>query len=124
MLCALESETSASSAALRQKYQARLQSGELQSTSPGAIPESMTGSLQRRIVDAQRKALMDLRTRDVIGDAAFQAAEEELDLFRALLRTMGQRGLGVNIAALVTSCAVCQRLFSSLQCARRSLRSG
>ncbi len=37
-------------------------------------------SLQRRVVDAQRQALMDLRARDVIGDAAFQAAEEELDL--------------------------------------------
>jgi hypothetical protein len=56
---------------LRQKYQARLQCGELQSTSPGAIPESMAGSLQRRIVDAQHKALMDLRARDIIGDAAF-----------------------------------------------------
>ena len=92
MLCALESETSASSAALRQKYQARLQSGELQSTSPGAIPESMTGSLQRRIVDAQRKALMDLRARDVIGDAAFQAAEEELDLFKLAFKRWAGAG--------------------------------
>jgi hypothetical protein len=40
------------------------------------------------------------------------------------LRMVGQRGLGVNSAALVTSCAVCRRIFSSLQCARRSLRSG
>jgi hypothetical protein len=29
---------------------------------------------------AQRQALIDLRARDVIGDAAFQAVEEELDL--------------------------------------------
>ena len=41
---------------------------------------SAVASLQRRVVDAQRQALMDLRARDVIGDAAFQLAEEELDL--------------------------------------------
>jgi CPA1 family monovalent cation:H+ antiporter len=36
--------------------------------------------MQRRAVAAQRHALMDLRARDVIGDTAFQAVEEELDL--------------------------------------------
>ena len=41
---------------------------------------SAVASLQRRVVDAQRQALMDLRARDVIGDAAFQLAGEELDL--------------------------------------------
>ena len=32
------------------------------------------------IVDAKRKALLDSRARAVIGDAAFQAVESELDL--------------------------------------------
>jgi CPA1 family monovalent cation:H+ antiporter len=39
----------------------------------------MTG-LQRRAVRAQRQVLMDLRSRQVIGDDAFHAAEEEIDL--------------------------------------------
>jgi hypothetical protein len=41
---------------------------------------SAVASLQRRVVDAKWQALMDLRARDVIGDAAFQLAGEELDL--------------------------------------------
>jgi hypothetical protein len=41
---------------------------------------SAVASLQRRVADAQRQLLMDLRARGVIGDAAFQLAEEELDL--------------------------------------------
>ena len=36
--------------------------------------------LQRRAVKAQRQVLMDLRSRFVIGDDAFHAAEEEIDL--------------------------------------------
>ena len=36
--------------------------------------------LQQRAVHAQRQTLVDLRARDVIGDDAFHAAEEELDL--------------------------------------------
>jgi CPA1 family monovalent cation:H+ antiporter len=36
--------------------------------------------LQRRAVTAQRQTLMNLRARKVIGDDAFHAAEEEVDL--------------------------------------------
>jgi len=76
----LDQETSSFSLALRQKYAARLESGEQQSAGPRAVPTSVPVSLHHSLVDAQRKALMDLRARDVIGDAAFQAIEEELDL--------------------------------------------
>jgi hypothetical protein len=52
------------------------------SLAPGADAEESSGvtELQRWVVMAQRQALIDLRARDVIGDAAFQAVEEELDL--------------------------------------------
>jgi len=76
----LGKETSSFSLALRQKYAARLESGEQQSAGPRPVPTSAPISLHRSLVDAQRKTLMDLRARDVIGDAAFQAIEEELDL--------------------------------------------
>jgi CPA1 family monovalent cation:H+ antiporter len=39
----------------------------------------MTG-LQRRAVRVQREVLMNLRARQVIGDNAFHAVEEEIDL--------------------------------------------
>jgi Na+/H+ antiporter len=66
---------------LRQQYEARLRSGEEQST--GAVShdsEQSVASIQRRLVDAQRQALSDLRARHVIGDDAFHLAEEEVDL--------------------------------------------
>ena len=41
---------------------------------------SSSAELQRRVIVDQRQALRDLRARDVIGDAAFQALEEEPDV--------------------------------------------
>ena len=78
-LRALELEASPSST-LRAEYEARLRSGQALSSGSAAGDSSSVAPLQRRIVAAQRRALIDLRARDVIGDAAFQAAEEELDL--------------------------------------------
>jgi monovalent cation/hydrogen antiporter len=80
-LRALESHGAPSSlVALREKYEARLRSGESQSNGTADEESSDTALLQRRVVVAQRQALLDLRARDVIGDTAFQAVEEELDL--------------------------------------------
>jgi CPA1 family monovalent cation:H+ antiporter len=79
-LRALESEASTASAVLREKYEARLRSGESQSAGAAVEESSAMTLMQRRAVAAQRHALMDLRARDVIGDTAFQAVEEELDL--------------------------------------------
>jgi CPA1 family monovalent cation:H+ antiporter len=64
---------------LRSEYEARLRLGE------GAIPRNADGDtrmteLQRLAVRAQRQVLLDLRSREVIGDDAFHAAEEEVDL--------------------------------------------
>jgi monovalent cation/hydrogen antiporter len=42
--------------------------------------ETRMTELQRRAVRAQRQVLMNLRARKVIGDDAFHAAEEEVDL--------------------------------------------
>jgi monovalent cation/hydrogen antiporter len=79
-LRALEPDASPPALLLREKYEARLRAGENQSV--GATVDDSSGMtlLQRRAVAAQRRALMDLRARDVIGDTAFQAVEEELDL--------------------------------------------
>ncbi|HTX24780.1 MAG TPA: Na+/H+ antiporter [Steroidobacteraceae bacterium] len=61
---------------LRREYAARARSGEPSAPAdPGGLAE-----LQRDAVSAQRRALLDLRARDVIGDDAFHALEEELDL--------------------------------------------
>jgi len=83
-LRALESEASPSSLALREKYQARLRSGERQSSGAGEEEPSDTSVLQQRVIEAQRRALIDLRTREVIGEAAFQAVEGELDLLELI----------------------------------------
>jgi CPA1 family monovalent cation:H+ antiporter len=64
---------------LRTEYEARLRSGE-QSAGTGESSETRMTELQRRAVRAQRQALITLRSRRVIGDDAFHAAEEEIDL--------------------------------------------
>ena len=79
-LQALESETSPASLILRQEYDARLRSGQHQSSGSPGSRQAGSESLQRRLIAAQRHALIDLRARMIIGDAAFQAAEQELDL--------------------------------------------
>jgi len=79
-LRALEQEPPSISQTLQRDYEARRRSGADQSTGSRAERSSSTASVQRRLIDAQRQVLIDLRARDVIGDAAFQSAEEELDL--------------------------------------------
>jgi Na+/H+ antiporter len=61
---------------LRAEYEARIVSGE----SAGIVEETRLTVLQRRTVVLQRQLLMQMRERSVIGDDAFHAAEEELDL--------------------------------------------
>jgi CPA1 family monovalent cation:H+ antiporter len=63
---------------LRSEYQARMRSGESGPAPEGR--ESHITELQRRAVHAQRRTILDLRARQVIGDDAFHAAEEEIDL--------------------------------------------
>jgi CPA1 family monovalent cation:H+ antiporter len=64
---------------LRSEYEARIRSGERIPVAEESNETRMT-ELQRRAVRAQRQVLMDLRARKVIGDDAFHAAEEEVDL--------------------------------------------
>jgi Na+/H+ antiporter len=66
---------------LRSEYEARLRSGERSAAEvPFGPGETRMTELQRRAVKAQRQVLMELRSRLVIGDHAFHAAEEEIDL--------------------------------------------
>jgi CPA1 family monovalent cation:H+ antiporter len=66
---------------LRREYEARIRLGESESRGPGAAPSGATlAQSLRRAVAAQRRALVELRARSIIGDDAFHVAEEELDL--------------------------------------------
>jgi CPA1 family monovalent cation:H+ antiporter len=64
---------------LRSEYEARIRSGERTQTREGSGDTRMT-ELQRRAVQIQRRVILELRERQVIGDDAFHAAEEEIDL--------------------------------------------
>jgi CPA1 family monovalent cation:H+ antiporter len=66
---------------LRGEYEARLRSGDGAPLTREAAPAGAgLTDMQQRAVVAQRRVLMDLRERSVIGDDAFHAAEEEIDL--------------------------------------------
>lgn len=76
----LDGQTPAASAEiLRREYRARMHLAN-------AEPDSLA-DLQQRAALAQRRALVDLRARSVIGDDAFHAAEEEIDLLELAART-------------------------------------
>jgi Na+/H+ antiporter len=66
---------------MRRAYEARVRTSEaLANERPDSQSATELGALQGRVVAAQRTALSDLRSRWIIGDDAFHAAEEELDL--------------------------------------------
>jgi NhaP-type Na+/H+ or K+/H+ antiporter len=65
---------------LRSEYQARQRSAEAPLDRAAPADGGPIAGLQRRLIAAQRQTLMDLRARGVIGDDAFHAAEEEVDL--------------------------------------------
>jgi Na+/H+ antiporter len=68
---------------LRRVYEARVRASEEEGEDedrPHEHGDAHLGDLQYRAVAAQRRALLDLRDRGVIGDDAFHAAEEEIDL--------------------------------------------
>jgi len=82
-LRALEPETERSRSAriLRSEYQARVTTEEGSGAGGGAAEsDASLAALQRRAVAAQRDALTALRARQVIGDDALHAVEEEIDL--------------------------------------------
>jgi CPA1 family monovalent cation:H+ antiporter len=66
---------------LLRTYEARIRlSQESADDRPHDHGDAHLGDLQHRAVAAQRAALIDLRERSIIGDDAFHAAEEEIDL--------------------------------------------
>jgi NhaP-type Na+/H+ and K+/H+ antiporter len=75
----LESDASAHAATLREKYGTRLRAIERQLPESELEESSGMVALRRRVIADQRQTLLNLRACDVIGEAAFQAVEEELD---------------------------------------------
>jgi monovalent cation/hydrogen antiporter len=66
---------------LRREYEARIRLGEAERPQAPAHESGATlAEALRQAVAAQRRALVELRARAVIGDDAFHLAEEELDL--------------------------------------------
>ncbi len=65
---------------LRLEYEARTRSREQSGAQSTLATVGGVAELQRDAVSAQRRTLLDLRARDIIGDDAFHALEEELDL--------------------------------------------
>ncbi len=77
----LDGEQIQSTETLRREYEARVRSGDgVPDVRQSELEGGGLSELQRRAVRAQRQVLMDLRERSIIGDDAFHAAEEELDL--------------------------------------------
>jgi monovalent cation/hydrogen antiporter len=67
--------------AMRRAYEARVRMDEAQAKgNPGEQTGDELAPVAARVITAQRAALMDLRARWIIGDDAFHAAEEEIDL--------------------------------------------
>ena len=64
-------------AVLRREYEARLHRAEMGSADD---EQPSLARAVRRAVDAEREALLALRSREEIGDAAFRRLEEDLDL--------------------------------------------
>jgi CPA1 family monovalent cation:H+ antiporter len=66
---------------LRRSYEARLRHNSQQASAALSPPDHPhLTHLQDRVVAAQRTKLLDLRARWIVGDDAFHAAEEEIDL--------------------------------------------
>jgi monovalent cation/hydrogen antiporter len=66
---------------LRRAYEARIRlSEEPPDDKPHDHGDAHLPTLQQRAIAAQRETLIDLRERSIIGDDAFHAAEEEIDL--------------------------------------------
>lgn len=66
---------------LRREYEARIRIDESELPGPRTAQSGATlAQALRGAVAAQRRALVELRARSVIGDDAFHVAEEELDL--------------------------------------------
>jgi len=74
-------DASTSIETLRREYEVRIRLGEEEPAAPGTPRSRATlAEALRRAVAAQRRALLELRARSVIGDDAFHVAEEEIDL--------------------------------------------
>jgi CPA1 family monovalent cation:H+ antiporter len=66
---------------LRRIYESRVRANDARTNDQNyRRPESDLAEVQKRIVAAQRNTLSDLRARWIIGDDAFHATEEEIDL--------------------------------------------
>ncbi len=86
-LATLDGDASPAAEAVRQEFAAHL-------SSSGATAERVDGAgthgeIHRRALDAARRAVLEMRDRDDIGDDAFHRLEEELDWVEMGVRTTG-----------------------------------
>ena len=77
-LGAIDGDPSPAAAAVRQELASHLNRGHAGAERP-AGPEASHEQIHRRALDAARRAVLDMRARDDIGDDAFHRLEEELD---------------------------------------------
>ena len=83
-LATLEGNTSPAAEGVRQEFAAHLRHGG-EAGAPGSTHEE----IHRRALDAARRAVLDMRARDDIGDDAFHRLEEELDWIEMGIGTAG-----------------------------------
>lgn len=77
-LSTIDGDSSPAAEAVRQEFAAHLSRGSADAERPD-VPGSTQEEIHGRALDAARRAVMDMRTRDDIGDDAFHRLEEELD---------------------------------------------
>jgi monovalent cation/hydrogen antiporter len=75
-LASIENESSLTAVAVRQELTSHFSPDRATASSP-----STHTALHRRALESARKAVLDMRSRDEIGDDAFHRVEEELDWF-------------------------------------------
>jgi CPA1 family monovalent cation:H+ antiporter len=90
-LSTLRGDTSPAAEAVRQELAAHLRHGGTGEETVES-PESTHDEIHRRALGAARRAVLDMRDRDDIGDDAFHRLEEQLDWIE--MRVGGQRSQG------------------------------
>jgi CPA1 family monovalent cation:H+ antiporter len=88
-LSSIDGDDSPAAEAIRQEFAAHLKRGGAEAEQPG-VPGSTHEEIHRHALDGARRAVIDMRTRDDIGDDAFHRLEEELDWVEMRSGTAGQ----------------------------------
>jgi hypothetical protein len=87
-LATLDGDPSPASEAVRQEFAAHLSHGA-EGAGKAGVAGSTHEEIHRRALNAARRAVLDMRARDDIGDDAFHRLEEELDWVEMGIGTAG-----------------------------------